>query len=95
MSDNGDSLTKKFNSKVRAGLLAIPAAAAGFALGKLGIGPLEFTNPLVMAAGMGALPPIWEMLKSVPPKPLEVLFPAIRLLFNLHSEDQSPARMPL
>jgi hypothetical protein len=95
MSDDGDSLTKKFNSKVLAGLLAIPAAAAGFALGKFGVGPLEFTNPLVMAAGMGALPPIWEMLKSVPPKPWEVFFPAIRLLFNLHSEDQSPARMPL
>jgi hypothetical protein len=89
-----ESLKKLFNPLAGAAVAAPIVAAASVELGKAGIGPLNFTEPW-MLLGMGALPLVWWLLKSVPPKPLSAIFPPISLLFNLKSDDQSPARMPL
>lgn len=62
--------------------------------GPLTAGPVTFTAPL-MLAGLASLPALWWLMRSIPPKPQIIDFPAIRFLFNLQSEDQQPVRMPL
>lgn len=60
----------------------------------LSVGPVTFAAPM-MLAGLASLPALWWLMRSVPPKPIIHAFPAIKLLFNLKSEDQEPARMPV
>lgn len=60
----------------------------------LAVGPVFFAAPW-MLLGFVALPALWWLMKTVPPKPLKVAFPAIRMLFNLKPQDQEPAKMPL
>ncbi len=56
-------------------------------------GPLAFSAPWVLA-GLLALPLIWWLLRITPPAPKSVRFPAIRLLFGLKSERQTPRSSP-
>lgn len=58
------------------------------------VGPLTFLQPW-MLLGLGALPFLWFLMRSVPPRPREVDFPAIRFLMDLEDKDQQPHRMPL
>lgn len=103
------SLTSAFGKVAAAGtgLVApfiIPTAAlaqdGGFMssafthTGALNAGAVSFASPM-MLAGLASLPALWWLMRSVPPKPLIHAFPAIKLLFNLKSEDQEPARMPV
>ncbi len=60
----------------------------------LSLGPLAFSAPWVLA-GLLALPLIWWLLRITPPAPKSVRFPAIRLLFGLTSERQTPRSSPL
>ncbi len=60
----------------------------------LALGPVVFAAPW-MLLGLLTLPALWWLMKTVPPKPLQMNFPAIRMLFNLKSQDQEPAKMPL
>jgi len=60
----------------------------------LGLGSLGFASPWLLTALL-LLPLIWWLLRITPPAPREVLFPAIRLLFGLNSEEQTPQSSPL
>lgn len=70
------------------------ALASTGAAASLALGPVGFAAPWVLL-GLGTLPALWWLMKSVPPKPVMHDFPAMSILFNMNSEDQSPARMPL
>ena len=70
------------------------ALASTGAAATLALGPVTFAAPWVLL-GLGTLPALWWLMKSVPPKPVIHNFPAMSILFNMNSEDQSPARMPL
>lgn len=72
--------------------------AGGVVLGMTGLGPLAFASaaaPGLLGAGGASLPGLWWLMKTVPPRPRLVDFPAIRLLFNLSSEDKQSASVPL
>ncbi|HRQ60095.1 MAG TPA: hypothetical protein PLO23_01030 [Alphaproteobacteria bacterium] len=72
--------------------------AGGYALGAYGLGPLAFGAAAapVLLGGLGvAAPGLWWLMKTVPPQPLLTYFPAIRLIFNLSSEDRVAAASPL
>ncbi len=60
----------------------------------LTFGPLAFTFPWMLTA-LAALPVLWWLLKVTPPAPRLMKFPAIRLLFGLREQEQTPAKTPL
>lgn len=92
------SIKHIFEKAAGLGLLtAAPAtafASTGVAAATLALGPVTFAAPWVLL-GLGSLPALWFLMRSVPPQPVIHAFPAMSILFNLTSEDQSPARMPL
>ena len=55
--------------------------------------PLAFSAPLLLTAFL-ALPLLWFLLRVVPPKPREVSFPPLRLLFGITPKEESAARTP-
>lgn len=59
-----------------------------------GFGALGFANPWILAALL-LLPLVWWLLRITPPAPQRIAFPAIRLLFGLESEEQTPQSSPL
>ena len=54
---------------------------------------LAFAAPWLLAA-LVVLPVIWWLLRATPPAPRQVRFPAIRLLFDLRQQEETPARTP-
>lgn len=56
-------------------------------------GAIGFLQPLLLTA-LIALPAIWWLLRFTPPRPTEVAFPPIRLLFGLHAKEETSARSP-
>ena len=54
---------------------------------------LTFLNPLLLTA-LAALPLIYWLLRTVPPRPREVAFPATRILVGLDAKERTPARTP-
>ena len=60
----------------------------------LSLGPLAFAAPWALVALLG-LPVLWWLLRVTPPAPRFLRFPAIRLLFGLRKDEQTPARTPL
>lgn len=83
-----------FRLAAGAGSLTPAVALAATGSAAIGVGALSFSAPLVLA-GLTTLPALWWLMRSVPPKPQLFDFPAMRILFDLTSEDQEPARMPL
>jgi len=59
-----------------------------------GFGAFAFASPWLLAA-LAALPALWWLLRFTPPAPRILHFPAVRLLFGLRSEDQTPDAAPL
>ncbi|WP_207483383.1 DUF4159 domain-containing protein [Arenibaculum pallidiluteum] len=59
----------------------------------LSLGPLAFMAPWVLAALL-VLPVLWWLLRLTPPSPRVIRFPAIRLLRDLISREETPARTP-
>ncbi|MGQ0672882.1 MAG: DUF4159 domain-containing protein [Hyphomicrobium sp.] len=57
------------------------------------IGALAFLNPWLLAA-LASLPLIYWLLKTVPPRPKQVAFPATRILVGLEDRDRTPAKTP-
>ncbi len=57
------------------------------------IGTIGFLQPWVLAA-LAALPAIWWLLRLTPPSPQLVVFPPTRLLKDLKSTEETPARSP-
>ncbi|MCB2010441.1 MAG: DUF4159 domain-containing protein [Geminicoccaceae bacterium] len=60
----------------------------------LTLGPLAFVNPWLLAA-LAGLPALWWLLRLTPPAPKTVAFPPLRLLLELVSREETPARTPL
>ena len=59
----------------------------------LSIGALSFALPWLLLA-LAALPVLWWLLRAVPPAPVRIAFPAIRLLFGLPQHEETPHRTP-
>ncbi len=57
------------------------------------IGAIGFLQPWVLAA-LAALPAIWWLLRLTPPSPQLVVFPPTRLLKDLKTTEETPARSP-
>jgi hypothetical protein len=57
------------------------------------IGALAFLNPWLLA-GLAALPVIYWLLRTVPPRPQQIAFPATRILVGLENKDKTPAKTP-
>ena len=60
----------------------------------LSVGPFAFAAPWALVA-LAGLPLLWWLLRVTPPAPKLLRFPAIRLLFGLRQDEQTPARTPL
>ncbi|MDX1484130.1 MAG: DUF4159 domain-containing protein [Alphaproteobacteria bacterium] len=60
----------------------------------LSFGTFAFAAPWALVALIG-LPLLWWLLRVTPPAPKLLRFPAIRLLFGLRQDEQTPARTPL
>jgi hypothetical protein len=54
---------------------------------------LIFASPWILLA-LALLPILWWLLRATPPSPRDQLFPAIRLLAGLRSQEETPARTP-
>ena len=59
----------------------------------MSIAALTFLSPWLLTA-LIALPAIYWLLRTVPPRPKEVAFPATRILVGLESTERTPARTP-
>ena len=57
------------------------------------LGTLGFLAPWSLAA-LAALPVIWWLLRTTPPRPQTIAFPPTRLLKGLKNRDKTPARSP-
>ncbi len=60
----------------------------------LSFGAFAFAAPWALVA-LAGLPILWWLLRVTPPAPRLLRFPAIRLLFGLRQDEQTPARTPL
>jgi hypothetical protein len=54
---------------------------------------IGFLNPWLLLA-IGALPALWWLLRTVPPRPRTISFPPTRMLKDLENRKQTPARTP-
>lgn len=59
----------------------------------MSLGALAFLNPWLLA-GLAALPIIYWLLRTVPPRPRQVPFPATRILVGLENREKTPAQTP-
>ncbi len=59
----------------------------------MSIGVLAFLNPWLLA-GLLSLPIIYWLLRTVPPRPKQVAFPATRILVGLENKEKTPAKTP-
>ena len=57
------------------------------------VGPVTFLAPLALL-GLLALPVIWWVLRITPPRPLEQIFPPLRLLYDIEKEEETPRSTP-
>ncbi len=59
----------------------------------MSIGALAFLNPLLLGA-LVALPIIYWLLRTVPPRPRRINFPATRILVGIANREKTPAKTP-
>jgi Domain of unknown function (DUF4159)/Aerotolerance regulator N-terminal len=57
------------------------------------IGPIAFLSPMLLT-GLLALPVIWWLLRTIPPRPRRLEFPPTRILVGIESADKTPAQTP-
>src|SRR5579863_4036322 len=55
--------------------------------------PLAFTVPAALAS-LVLLAALYVFLRITPPRPLQTIFPPLRLLLGIDRKDQTPARTP-
>ncbi|MDH5747673.1 MAG: DUF4159 domain-containing protein [Rhodospirillales bacterium] len=60
----------------------------------IALGPLSFAAPWALV-GLALLPAIWLLLRLMPPAPMRMGFPPIRLLMDLSTDQESTATSPL
>ena len=59
----------------------------------MSIGALAFLSPWLLGA-LAALPVIYWLLRTVPPRPRQIAFPPTRILVGLENKDKTPAKTP-
>ena len=59
----------------------------------MSLGALAFLNPWLLV-GLIALPAIWWLLRTVPPRPRQIDFPPTRILVDIENRDSTPAKTP-
>lgn len=59
----------------------------------MSFGALAFLNPWLLGA-LVALPVIYWLLRTVPPRPRQVTFPPTRILMDLENREKTPAKSP-
>ena len=59
----------------------------------MSIGALAFLNPALLGA-LIALPVIYWLLRTVPPRPRRIAFPATRILVGIDNREKTPAKTP-
>ncbi|MEO0730149.1 MAG: BatA domain-containing protein, partial [Pseudomonadota bacterium] len=59
----------------------------------MSIGALTFLSPWLLA-GLAALPIIYWLLRTVPPRPRQIAFPATRILAELDNVERTPDKTP-
>ncbi len=57
------------------------------------LGPIAFATPWVLFA-VAVLPGLWWLLRLTPPPPRQMRFPAVALLRDLVTREETPARTP-
>ena len=57
------------------------------------LGPIAFLSPWLLA-GMLALPVIWWLLRTVPPRPQRLEFPPTRILVGIENREKTPGLTP-
>ena len=57
------------------------------------LGPIAFLSPWLLA-GLLALPVIWWLLRTVPPRPQRIDFPPTRILVGIENREKTPAQTP-
>ncbi len=59
----------------------------------MSLGALAFLNPWLLAA-IASLPVIYWLLRTVPPRPRQIVFPPARILAGLENREKTPAKTP-
>ncbi|MDX2155838.1 MAG: DUF4159 domain-containing protein [Hyphomicrobiaceae bacterium] len=59
----------------------------------MSLGALAFLNPALLGA-LALLPVIYWLLRTVPPRPRRIAFPATRILVGLENRERTPAKTP-
>lgn len=59
----------------------------------MSLGALAFLNPWLLGA-LAALPVIYWLLRTVPPRPRQIPFPATRILVGIENKEKTPAKTP-
>jgi hypothetical protein len=59
----------------------------------MSLGSLAFLNPALLGALL-LLPVIYWLLRTVPPRPRRIAFPATRILVGIENKDKTPAKTP-
>ena len=59
----------------------------------MSLGALAFLSPWLLV-GLAALPIIYWLLRTVPPRPRQVAFPPTRILVGLENREKTPAKTP-
>jgi hypothetical protein len=57
------------------------------------LGPIAFLSPWLLA-GLLALPVIWWLLRTIPPRPRRIAFPPTRILAGIENREKTPAKTP-
>jgi uncharacterized protein DUF4159/aerotolerance regulator-like protein len=57
------------------------------------LGPIAFLSPWLLA-GLLALPVIWWLLRTIPPRPRRLEFPPTRILMGIENREKTPAQTP-
>jgi hypothetical protein len=57
------------------------------------LGPIAFLSPWLLA-GLLALPVIWWLLRTIPPRPRRLAFPPTRILMDVENREKTPAQTP-
>ena len=57
------------------------------------LGPIAFLSPWLLA-GLLALPVIWWLLRTIPPRPRRLDFPPTRILVGIENREKTPAQTP-
>lgn len=60
----------------------------------ISMGPIGFAAPWALL-GLAALPLLWRLMKTTPPKPRQEKFPPMHIISRISSQDKTPHQMPL